>query len=158
MPQTAEQLKTMYRKLAMLHHPDVGGNTARMQAVNAEYERLFPKLKDTHTNMAGEMYEANSPSYERPEDFINIINILIRFENVLIEIIGKFIWVSGNTKPYKETLKDLRFRWHNVKTAWYLPPDGYRKKNSQQFTLDTLRQIYDSQTIENEPFVKIASA
>jgi curved DNA-binding protein CbpA len=36
-----EDLKTQYRKLAMLHHPDAGGTTEAMQAVNREYDQLF---------------------------------------------------------------------------------------------------------------------
>ena len=40
-----DKLKAEYRRLAMKHHPDVGGDTATMQAINAEYDRLFPIYK-----------------------------------------------------------------------------------------------------------------
>jgi DnaJ-class molecular chaperone len=34
---TLDELRTMYRKLALLHHPDRGGSTADMQDINNEY-------------------------------------------------------------------------------------------------------------------------
>ena len=39
-------LKKDYRRLAMLHHPDRGGDIAIMQQVNAEFEKLFEIWKD----------------------------------------------------------------------------------------------------------------
>lgn len=44
-PQTLEELKQQYKKLALKHHPDLGGNTADMQGINNEYDILFAKLK-----------------------------------------------------------------------------------------------------------------
>lgn len=32
-----EEVKTQYKKLALENHPDRGGDTATMQAINAEY-------------------------------------------------------------------------------------------------------------------------
>lgn len=36
-----DDLKTQFRALAMLHHPDRGGELTTMQAVNAEYDSLY---------------------------------------------------------------------------------------------------------------------
>ena len=36
-----EDLKEQYRKLALLHHPDVGGDTETMQEINRAYDQLF---------------------------------------------------------------------------------------------------------------------
>lgn len=35
-----EELKKEYKKLAMVYHPDRGGNTALMQELNLEYQQL----------------------------------------------------------------------------------------------------------------------
>ena len=35
-----EDVKRKYKELAMLHHPDRGGNTATMQEINNEYEEI----------------------------------------------------------------------------------------------------------------------
>ena len=42
-------LKKEYRRLALQHHPDKGGDTAIMQQVNTEFERLF-KVWNVDTN------------------------------------------------------------------------------------------------------------
>ena len=38
--ESIEDLKQQYKKLAMENHPDKGGNTETMQAINNEYEQL----------------------------------------------------------------------------------------------------------------------
>lgn len=42
---TLDELKKEYRRLAMIHHPDVGGTVEAMQAINAEFEALFPVFR-----------------------------------------------------------------------------------------------------------------
>ena len=39
-PETLEDLKKQYHRLAMKHHPDVGGTEQAMKEINAEYEKL----------------------------------------------------------------------------------------------------------------------
>ena len=41
---TLEALKKAYSELALLHHPDRGGDTATMQAINAEYDEMHARL------------------------------------------------------------------------------------------------------------------
>ena len=41
-PATLEDLKKLYRELAMKHHPDRGGDLEIMQTINNEYDILFP--------------------------------------------------------------------------------------------------------------------
>ncbi len=50
-PETLEALKKQYHRLAMKHHPDVGGNTEDMKEINNEYEALFSRLKDIVTTV-----------------------------------------------------------------------------------------------------------
>ena len=153
-PETAEELKKMYRKLAFVHHPDNGGDEEAMKTVNSEYATLFEILKNVHTNAQGERYTKDTD--EAPEHFINIINELIRFDNVLIEIIGSFIWVSGETKPYKEELKELGFRWSQNKSSWYLAPDSYRRRSHKNYSMDDIRVMYGSKEVESQPYEKLA--
>ena len=50
--QTLDELKKVYKHLAQKHHPDVGGDTATMQAINAEYEERFEALKRRQNEQA----------------------------------------------------------------------------------------------------------
>ena len=149
-PRTAEELKNQYRKLAFEHHPDRGGDEQIMKAVNIEYERLFKILKDIHTNKDGEIYNAYTQTEETANDFIDIINKLIKLDGLIVELIGSFLWVTGNTKAHKETLKEMTFHWSSNKLAWYLKPDWYKKRNRKQYGLDEIRGMYGSQIFERE--------
>ena len=55
-------LKKEYRRLALQHHPDKGGDTAIMQQVNTEFERLFEVWKDKpDVSAASTGYEHDYP-------------------------------------------------------------------------------------------------
>ena len=149
-PETLEELKALYRKLAMKHHPDLGGDTEAMKAVNNEYDLLFDRVKNLHKNQAGETYSKETS--ETAEHFRDIISALLRLrmQGVDIELIGSFLWVSGNTKPYKDEIKALGFKWSTNKLSWYLAPENYRKKSRRQFTLDDIRDMFDSERVGGE--------
>lgn len=142
-PNTLEELKKMYRKLALKNHPDCGGSTETMKEVNAEYDTLFQRLKNVHMNKDGKTYEKETN--EAPDEFKNIINALIKMQGVNIEVIGSFIWLSGNTKQYKEAIKSLGFKWHSKKECWYKAPEGYRRSGNKQYSMDDIRDMYGVQ-------------
>lgn len=152
-PRTLEELKTMYRTLAMKHHPDCGGTVEAMQQINNEYDTLFEQLKTVHTTATGDTYTADTN--EKPEQFKNIISRLIVLEGINIEIIGSWVWLTGNTYNYKEQIKAIGFRWANSKKAWYYHTDEYRKTSRKTFTLDEIRDLYGSQTVTTKPQLKL---
>ena len=139
---TLEELKKQYRELAMKHHPDKGGDTEIMKKINAEYDNLFAKLKDVHQTKDGETYTAKQSTTETPEYFKKIIDELMRMDDVIIEIIGCFIWLTGNTRQYKDQIKALKFQWHSKKIAWYLKPDDYKKRSHKDYDLEEIRNMY----------------
>jgi len=138
-PETLEELKAQYRQLAQIHHPDKGGDTAIMQTINAEYDELFPQLKDVHKTKDGETYTARQESTETADQFKDLITQLMRMDDI---VIGCFVWVTGDTKPHKEQLKALGFKWHSKKSAWYLAPEGYRQRSRREYGLDEIRSMY----------------
>ncbi|MCL2693629.1 MAG: DnaJ domain-containing protein [Oscillospiraceae bacterium] len=139
-PRTLEELKAAYRKLAMQHHPDRGGSDEAMKAVNAEYDALFPKLKNVHKTKDGETYTKETA--ETPEFFKDLISELMKMDGIIIEIIGCFVWVTGDTRPNKDRLKALNFKWHSKKSAWYLKPEDYRKRSRKDYDLEEIRAMY----------------
>lgn len=137
---TLEELKKAYHKWAVQLHPDMGGNVEDMQALNAEYDALFDKVKNIHVNKEGKAY--TKETNEAPEYFRDIINELLKMANITIEVIGVFIWVSGDTRPHKEEFKKLGFKWHSKKMCWYLAPEWYRKYNRKQYSMNDIRDMY----------------
>ena len=63
-------------------------------------------------------------------------------EGIVIEVIGCFVWVSGDTKPHKEILKSLKFKWHSNKLCWYLAPEDYRTRSRKDYSMDEIRTMY----------------
>lgn len=139
---TLDELKKQYRRLAMLHHPDHGGSTSEMQAVNAEYDILHERLKKAHNQNADEYHQTT----ETAEEFRNIIESLLNFDGVVVELCGSWIWCSGETKKYKEKFKAIGFRWSQNKKQWYWhheePGRKWRKGNT---SMDQIRRKYGSQ-------------
>ncbi len=145
---TLEELKKAYHRLCLKLHPDVGGSDAEMKSLNAEYEELFERVKNIHVNKDGETYERETD--ETPQEFQWLIAELLKLDGVEIEIIGCFVWVSGDTKPHKERLKELGFKWHRKKCCWYKSPDGYRRWGKGEYTMDEIRGMYASVRIRKE--------
>lgn len=137
---TLEELKKEYKRLVIVYHPDRGGDEEEMKVINAEYDIVFNRVKHVHKNMKGEFYEKETK--ETPSEFKDLINKLMRLKNIEIEIIGSFVWVGGDTKPVKEQLKELKFRWHSTKKLWYLPPEGYKKYHNKTYSMDEIRSMY----------------
>lgn len=137
---TLEELKKEYKKLALKNHPDCGGSEETMKEINRQYDEAFEKVKNIHFNKEGQQYE--KATTETPDEFRNIINALMRMQGVHAEVIGCFIWVSGNTKPYKDELKKLGFKWHSKKECWYKAPEGYKRYGKAQYSMEEIRDMY----------------
>ena len=75
---------------------------------------------------------------------MDIINKIIIYPNIQIDIIGSWLWVSGETKPIKEILKELNFKWHDVRKCWYLK-FTYTKSTLCNLNFDELKEMYDGQ-------------
>ena len=40
---------------------------------------------------------------------------------VEVELVGFWVWLSGDTKPYRAELKAAGYRWAPKKARWYFP-------------------------------------
>lgn len=157
-PKSVEELKKQYKKLAIENHPDRGGSTEAMQEINAEYDRLFAKLKDIHTSASGETYTAKEESAETPDEFKDIISRLVSLIGIEIEVCGSWLWVTGATFAHKEILKEMKFRWSKNKNAWYFHNDGYIKRSRKTFSMDEIRDLWGSEKANGNPQNVIGAA
>ena len=78
---------------------------------------MFKILKDQHENnnadQASTNTDYNNMKYDFAEDekLREMLNKIIHFNNIEIELVGAWIWLSGNTYVYKKELKELGFKW-----------------------------------------------
>lgn len=147
---TAEELKATYKKLCMKYHPDINKDenaTAIMQEINNEYTKLWEQLKDVHTNKEGEQYTSKETTTEVPEDFINLINTLLQYNDLTIELIGSWLWITGNTKEHKDILKNLNCKFAPKKVAWYYHKDKAKSRSRGKMSLEEIRSYYNRKTV-----------
>ena len=138
-----EDLKAEYRRLVKIHHPDMGGSTETMQAINDEHDRVFEILKKQHNATA----EEHKRTTEAPEEFINIINALVKIPGIIVELCGCWLWISGDTRASKDALKAAGCRWSSSKKMWYWrhQEDGAHWSRGKK-TMGQIRAKYGSQT------------
>ena len=140
--QNVEELKKMYRKLAIKHHPDHAKDDGKAFIdLQQAFEMLHDKLK------AGDK-EAWKHK-ESASQFMDIINEIIKY-NVDIEIIGSWIYVKGNdTKAIKDdVLKPLKFWWSRKHKAWIY--SGQQGRTRRRATKRNPRDIYNVEVVKTQ--------
>lgn len=129
---TVEELKEQYRKLALKYHPDRGGSNEEMAEINNQYEEILKNLSGEKNNI--------------DDGFREIINQIINL-NLKIEICGTWIWVSGDTKPYKKELNSAGLWWANKKKMWYWHSKEDRKRRKGSMSMEKIREKYGTKTV-----------
>lgn len=117
---TVAAIKNRYRDLAKRHHPDLGGDNETMKAINAAY-KLALKAADGEISQGADGREHTYHYNEKVEQAVMdmIVELLkLRMADVRILLIGTWVWVIGDTKPHKETLKGLGLWWNGKRQAW----------------------------------------
>lgn len=163
---TLEELRRQYRDLLKKHHPDnANGSTEATQEINAEYDRLFKLLKDRHEKSADSKEsnaktDFNNMKYDFSEDakLREVLQQIITFEGINIEIVGCWIWADGNTYEYKAALKEIGFKWAREKKKWYFHTEAFRKRSHKKLSMDDIRNYYGSTEVETDGTKRLKQA
>jgi len=144
-----DSLKKSYFKLAKVYHPDAGGTKEQFQRLQKEYEGLFKTI------MSGSNLSANdiANEIELDENLRQAVDAIIGIPSLNVELIGKWIWVSGNTYPIRNELKNAGFMFAPVKKMWYYK--GIESAGRGKLTIDQIRKKYGTQAIQKEGMKKI---
>ncbi len=129
-----DELKTQYKELCKLNHPDIGGDAEVMKEINAEYDEVLKTL---------EAFNEDNIQYR------SIIETLSNINGINIEICGSWVWVSGNTFPVKNEIKNAGLKFSGKKKMWYWHPEGYKRNHRKNFSIDEIRQIHGSKIVKD---------
>lgn len=150
-----EDIKAAYRRLSARYHPDRNpAGLEMMKLINGAYQSLSDYVKGCVRE------EAKQEEYKGEEysEAVNAaLNAIIGL-GLTIEICGSWVWVSGETKPYKEVLKENGFKWAPVKKMWHLNMSGRKSFSRGKYTMDEIRGHYGSVNVKAKSYVKIDRA
>ena len=141
-------LRNQYRDLVKKWHPDRNQDrdtTKEMQKINAEYESLFEIL----VHQQGWSAERVQSEYDLDPILREKIREVINLKGIFIELCGNWIWVTGETKKFKEAFKKAGFFWARKKTAWYWRPSSYKRFGNREWSLSEIRHTYGSKVVKN---------
>lgn len=161
---TLEELRKQYKELLKKYHPDnENGSEEITKIINTEYERLFKLLKDKHESKASteektSSYDNMKYNFEEDEMLREMLNKVIHFSDITIEIIGNWIWLGGNTYQYRKEFKELGFKFAGQKKMWYWHSEAFRKKSHKALSINDIRNYYGSTEIEPDAHKRLVTA
>jgi len=141
--QGINEAKTVFKKLAKKLHPDVGGSNEEFKLLNKIYNDI----------LENKIYFSNDAKFDI--ELEKIISQILHYEDITIEVVGSWIWLSGNTKAIKEKLKELSFKWASKKKMWYY--GEMKGKNIKPKSMSEIKSKYGCETLKSQGKIKIAS-
>ena len=107
-----------------------------LQALKAEYSTLMAVLSESKP---AELVKEETFTMS---DIIKCLEERVNPEGLKLEIVGKYLWLSGATFAVKEGLKQLGFRYSPDKKSWYWRSEEDRSSNEKPIPLDLIREKY----------------
>ena len=150
---TIEDVKETFRDLAKRLHPDNGGDAEQFKRMMQEYTAAFKRLRNVHRSADNTAEQAehdeNTEYQESPEQFADIINKVIFMDGVEIEIVGHWVWLSGNTYAYKDEIKAAGFFWSSKHKKWYWNGGTHKSKKHSKLTFEQVKNLHGCQKVKS---------
>ena len=150
---TETNLKQAFRAAAKKYHPDVNPAGAEMmKAVNDAFDTLKPLIGETIVP------NDTTASAEYPDALNAALNAIIDLPGLEIEICGNWAWVTGETYPHRETLKDAGFKYAGKKKAWNYRPEEWASRSRGSTSMEEIRETYGSTHVAKGQGKRLAGA
>ena len=131
------EAKKIYKQLAKILHPDkIGGDEESFKLLNAFYNELIEH----------KIYFSNNVKIDI--ELEKVISLILHLDDVVIELVGQWVWVSGDTKEHKEKLKELGFKWDSKKKMWYF--GELKRRNHKEQSIEDIKAKYGSETLKSK--------
>jgi curved DNA-binding protein CbpA len=133
---TVESIKAKYRTLARQHHPDLGGDTAIMQAINAAYHDALAAVDGQESHDEEGRPHRYAYNRERESEIMEKLAEILKIlpSGCEVFLIGYWLWIQGTTREDLATrtaLKSAKAQWHSKRLCWYWRPQDLRHYGKQ---------------------------
>ena len=138
---TEESVKKTFKKLAMKYHPDRNPAGAEMmKMINAATDFILANIE----KFQGFNHSENA--YDYGDLVAEVLNKILSLDGLIVEVVGNWLWISGNTRQYKDRLKALGCQWAPKKMKWYWMPEEERHARHYRgkSTMAEIRNKYGS--------------
>ena len=138
-----EEAKKLLKSLARQNHPDMGGSLEIMQDINNQFDEFCKNFVKQNYGFKSENSEQSEGNFEDiPKEFYNIIMELLKIDGIAVELIGRWIWISGDTYSHKEQLKSFGCRYAKNKKMWYWHKEEDVSHNRRKMSIDEIRSLH----------------
>ena len=150
---TVSEVKVKYRELAMQFHLDRGGDHDIMVEVNNAYHLALAELNGSSEKGSDDQWHTYYYNHQREQAAMDVVSKLLALamDKVDVWMIGSWIWVRGESLPYKDQIKALGLRWHGERKVWYWKPiSKARTRYNRKVDLTHLASWYGAEKFEEE--------
>lgn len=74
----------------------------------------------------------------------DVLEKIIHFNGIEINLVGAWIWLDGNTYQYKEELKGIGFKWSKNRKKWYWNNGEYIGRGNKKISFSQIENKYGS--------------
>lgn len=149
------EIKKRYRTLAKKHHPDKGGDVRIMQEINAQYHKALEGQHKTEYTGSDDKPHTYYYNEETESEIMSKLNQVLAapLPGCEVWIAGLYIWIRGDTRPHKETIKAFGgFWWNRRRSAWSWKPQGVRRSRyNANASLDDVIGYYNGKQATKRP-------
>ena len=92
--------------------------------------------------MAAKKKTAKPKVEKRKFDDVDQVAEALKPFNLEMELVGTWLWISGDTKPHKDTLKAYGCIWAPRKGMWFWRASEHRVFNRRDTDMDAIREKY----------------
>ena len=117
-------------------------DTSIFNRMQAEYEVLAHLIEEGEEDRYKQLQAGeNEPDQQLVIQYLKVYDLPLT-----IEIVGTWLWVSGDTRPHRQALKAAGFFWAHQKKMWYWRHASRRSWKSGK-SLDEIKQTYGARTM-----------
>lgn len=147
-----ESVMRGYRDMAKRYHPDLGGDLELMKLVNLALE-VLEAVDFTWTTQDSDTGRRTRPLTEKLAELWNAVK---HYPGIHGEVIGYWLWITGETYAIREQLKGLGFKFSHLKRAWYYHEGRYWKHSKRDYSMGDIRAMWGSEDLEAEEAQAVA--